>query len=228
MSAPSSSPRARRAARTFALACALASPAVDAADPTDAPGTAAAAADPTFTASFVTRERLRADVATCRTFPFLAGTTTGTGQASGLGPVTGSGTDCIHASLKGRFSFRNGRMTIVTTSGDRIRAEYSGTLTRTATARVYAITGTYRITGGTGRFAAATGSGTLSGVENLFTLRGRLAFSGTLAYRSIAVGRVAAMQHPMGSARGNYRNVAMDGFTRPTDRLSARPVHRQG
>lgn len=175
MSAPSASPRARRVARFVAMACALAAP------PAHADAADAAPTEP-FTASFVTREKLRVDVAACRTFPYLAGTTTGTGQASGLGTVTGSGTDCIHASLQGRFSFRNGRMTIAATSGDKIRAEYSGTLTRTATTRVYAITGTYRITGGTGRFAAASGSGTLSGVENLFTLKGRLAFSGTLAY----------------------------------------------
>ena len=175
MSVRSASPRARRAVGPVALACALAAPMAHA-DPADATPTG------TFTASFVTREKLRVDGATCRTFPYLAGTTTGTGEAPGLGTVTGSGTDCIHASLRGRLSFRNGRMTIVTSSGDRIRADYSGTLTRTATARVYAITGTYRITGGTGRFAAASGSGTLSGVENLFTLKGRLAFSGTLAY----------------------------------------------
>lgn len=144
-----------------------------------------ARADPTevpFTASFVTREKLRVDVGACSAFPYLAGTTTGTGQASGLGAVTGTGTDCIHASLKGRFSFRNGTMTIVTAAGERIRADYSGALTRTATARVYTIAGTYRITGGTGRFATASGGGALSGVENLFTLRGKLSFTGTVAY----------------------------------------------
>ena len=158
--------------RTFvAIALSAGSIAV-AADTTDAP----------FEATVTTTEALRPNPLACRGFPFIAGRTTGTGTASLLGTIKGTGTDCIHPHRKGRFSFSNGKLTMVSTSGEQLRAEYSGQLTPTATAKVYTIAGTYRITGGTGRFAAATGGGTLSGVENISTRRGRFEFTGVISY----------------------------------------------
>ena len=142
------------------------------ADATDAP----------FEATITTKEVLRPNPIACRSFPFLAGTTTGTGTASHLGAVTGKGTDCIHPGRKGLYSFTNGKLTLIAASGETLRAEYSGKLTPTATAKVYTIAGTFRITGGTGRFAAATGNGLLSGVENISTLVGQFEFTGTISY----------------------------------------------
>ena len=147
--------------------------------------TSTAAAGPTnvpFKATLATQEILYPNPVACQAFPFLAGRTTGTGQASHLGAVTGTGSDCVNPTTTGQFIFSNGRLTIVSASGDELHAEYTGTLSPTATVPVYAITGTYRITGGTGRFSTASGSGTLSGVENLTTLQGQLEFAGVISY----------------------------------------------
>ena len=161
----------RRALAVVALAAAVAPVAV-LAGPNNVP----------FKASLVTQEILHPDPAACQAFPFLAGTTTGTGHGSHLGAVTGTGSDCVTPMTTGQFTFGNGKLTFVSASGDELHAEYGGTLSPTATASIYAISGTYRITGGTGRFGTASGSGTLSGVENLTTLQGQLNFTGVLSY----------------------------------------------
>lgn len=161
----------RRTLQAIAVASALASGAV-VAGPTNAP----------FNATLVTQEILHPDPFACQAFPFLAGTTVGTGHAAHLGSVTGAGSDCVNPTTTGLFSFTNGKLTLITLTGDELRAEYGGTLTPTATAQIYTIAGTYRITGGTGRFSAARGSGTLSGVENLTTLQGQLDFAGVISY----------------------------------------------
>ena len=152
-------------ASTFASGAALAGPA-------NAP----------FKATLVTQEALSPDISACQAFPFLAGTTVGTGHASHLGAVTGTGTDCFNPTMTGQYFFSNGKLTMITMNGDELRADYGGTLTPTGTAQIYTISGTYRITSGTGRFAMATGSGTLLGVENIKTLQGQLNFAGTISY----------------------------------------------
>lgn len=157
--------------RTSALAACLAST-LALAGPTGVP----------FKASLTTHEVIGFDPVACQSAPFLAGTTTASGQASHLGAVTGSGTDCITPTSAYTSVFSNGKLSVIAANGDELRADYSGNLSPSATPPVFVINGTYRITGGTGRFANASGTGTVGGLENLVTHQGQLEFKGSLTY----------------------------------------------
>ncbi|MGI9025900.1 MAG: hypothetical protein ACR2GP_10015 [Burkholderiaceae bacterium] len=135
-----------------------------------------------FKATFVTQEQLHPDPAICQTAPYLVGVTTGSGHASHLGATTGISSDCVTPTSAYTYSFSNGKLTLTAANGDEVRAEYSGSLSPTATPPIYAIAGTYRITGGTGRFSNASGTGTLQGIDNLQTGQGQLQLSGTISY----------------------------------------------
>ena len=148
--------------------------------------TFAAVAGPTnvpFAAKLVTQEQIGPNPTQCQAVPYLAGMTSGTGQATHLGRVTGTAEDCIVPPSAGyAYTFSGGRLTLVAANGDELRATYSGTLNPTAVPPIYAITGTYQITGGTGRFTGASGSGRLGGIENLQTGQGQLSLDGTISY----------------------------------------------
>lgn len=148
-------------------------------------GASLAVAGPTgvpFKATFITQEVLRLDPVTCPVLPYLSGVTTGTGTASHLGATTGVAIDCITPSSPTSYTFSNGSLTFVSANGDQVWMAYRGALTPTATPPIYSVNGTYRIAGGTGRFATATGTGTLTGITNLQTGQGQLAFDGTISY----------------------------------------------
>ena len=145
----------------------------------------AAFAGPTsvpFKATLVTQEQFRPDPTTCQSNPYLAGTTAGSGQASHLGAITGSGTDCITPTSAYTYAFSNGKLSLIAANGDELRADYSGALTPSATPPIYVVAGTYRITGGTGRFSNASGTGTVGGLTNLQTGQGNLDLKGTISY----------------------------------------------
>ena len=135
-----------------------------------------------FKATFVTQEQLHPDPAVCQTAPYLVGVTTLSGHASHLGATTGVSSDCVTPTSPYTFSFANGKLTATAANGDELRAEYSGTLSPTATPPIFAVAGSYRITGGTGRFSGASGSGTLQGIENIQTGQGQLQLSGAISY----------------------------------------------
>ncbi|MEO8935478.1 MAG: hypothetical protein ABI277_01550 [Burkholderiaceae bacterium] len=157
--------------RTSALAACLAST-LALAGPTGVP----------FKASLTTQEAIHLDPVACQSAPFLAGVTTASGQASHLGAVTGSGTDCITPTSAYTYMFSNGKLSMIAANGDELRADYSGNLSPSATPPVFVINGTYRITGGTGRFANASGTGAVGGLENLETGQGQLALKGSISY----------------------------------------------
>ena len=145
----------------------------------------AAFAGPTnvpFKATLTTQEELRPNPATCQSAPYLSGNTSGSGHATHLGAVTGSGIDCITPTSAYTYAFSNGVLTLTAANGDQLRAEYQGTLTPSATPPIYTIAGTYRFIGGTGRFNGASGTGTISGLENLGTGQGNFVFNGTISY----------------------------------------------
>lgn len=135
-----------------------------------------------FKATLVTHEDIRFDPTTCQSNPYLAGTTTGSGSASHLGTVTGSGTDCITPTSAYTYAFSNGKLTLIAANGDELRANYSGALTPSATPPIYVVNGTYQITGGTGRFSGASGTGAVGGLTNLQTGQGTLDLKGSISY----------------------------------------------
>ena len=136
-----------------------------------------------FKATFVTQEqRLHPDPAICQTAPHLVGITALSGHASHLGATTAVSSDCVTQTSPYTYSFANGTLTAIAANGDELRAEYSGTLSPTATPPIYAIAGSYRITAGTGRFSGASGSGTLQGIDNIQTGQGQLQLSGVISY----------------------------------------------
>lgn len=135
-----------------------------------------------FKASLVTQEQLHPDPTVCQAAPYLVGTTTASGHASHLGSTSGIATDCVTPTSAYTYSFSNGKITLTAANGDEVHADYSGSLSPTATPPIYSIAGTYRITGGTGRFSNASGTGSLQGIENLQTGQGQLGLSGTISY----------------------------------------------
>ena len=157
----------RTAALLAALACGTAF-----AGPTNVP----------FKATLVVQEQIRPDPARCQANPYLAGTTAGSGQASHLGAVTGSGTDCITPTSAYTYAFSNGKLTLIAANGDELRADYAGALTPSATPPIFVVAGTYRITGGTGRFSGASGTGAVGGLTNLQTGQGTLELNGNISY----------------------------------------------
>lgn len=112
----------------------------------------------------------------------MGGTITGYGDSAIAGRVAFIATDCIMPAGP-LFNFSEGRLIVVTTSGDEIFASYSGQLVPTGDGAKYVFSGaTFQVTGGNGRFAKATGGGTLSGGEDLATGAGTIKLSGQVAF----------------------------------------------
>jgi hypothetical protein len=134
-----------------------------------------------FKASFSTHEVLNFDLA-CPTFPFLQGTTTGTGNATHLGKTTLTSTDCVTQVSESQFIFTNGKFTLTAANGDTVTANYSGSLSQVSDSPVSNLSGSYQITGGTGRFSGASGSGYLQGTSNLKSGEANYVATGILSY----------------------------------------------
>jgi hypothetical protein len=112
----------------------------------------------------------------------LTGHISGRGQASHMGNVTVTSTDCVNPTDTTGTTLAFGSKTVVITAanGDEIFAEYGGTFT--IQGEVGAIIGGYHIIGGTGRFSGASGDGALQGVEDVITKKGQIQLNGTLIY----------------------------------------------
>lgn len=122
---------------------------------------------------------------------FLVGSVTASGNASHLGQVTATSSDCINPSGSDSFIFASsgegptGGLVFTAANGDTLYAKYIGTLTQQPSGP-HLITGHFTISGGTGRFVEATGGGTLTGTEVIdFTAgtgSGEIEAIGTIAY----------------------------------------------
>ncbi len=107
-------------------------------------------------------------------------TLTGQGLSPTLGRVVLIGTDCITPSGP-LLNFSEGRIIIVTTTGEQIYANYSGQAVPTGEGTKYLFNGaTFQITGGTGRNFRATGGGTITGGGDLATGAGAVEILGQI------------------------------------------------
>lgn len=113
----------------------------------------------------------------------FGGTITGHGDEPSFGRVAFIGTDCITPSGY-LFNFSDGRITIVTKTGEAIFAKYSGQFVPTGEGTKYTFNNaTFQITGGTGRFHKASGGGGFTGGEDMATGAGTIKLNGKISYR---------------------------------------------
>jgi hypothetical protein len=113
----------------------------------------------------------------------FGGTITGHGDSALLGRVVFIATDCITPSGP-LYNFSQGRLIIVTISGDQIFADYSGQFVPTGNGAAYVFSSaSFQISGGNGQYQRATGGGTLIGGEDLVTGAGNLQLSGRISYK---------------------------------------------
>lgn len=106
----------------------------------------------------------------------------GTGIATHLGQMTGSGTNCTEFTLAtGSVAIWDGILTLVAADGSTVTATYEG-VQGAPVAGVATTTTTNTVVSGTGRFEDAEGSWTGSGVLDLTTgiFHGR--FTGWISY----------------------------------------------
>ena len=112
----------------------------------------------------------------------FGGTITGHADSALLGRSVVIGTDCITPSGP-LFNFNQGKMVIMTTTGEQIYANYSGQFVPTGEGAKYVFSGaTFQITGGSGRYWRATGGGTLNGSEDMVTGAGTAELVGKITY----------------------------------------------
>ena len=112
----------------------------------------------------------------------FGGTIVGHGETNIAGKVAFISSDCITPSGT-LFNFSDGRLSIVTVTGEQIFANYSGQFVPTGEGTKYVFSGaTFQITGGSGRYSKASGGGTLSGGEDMAGGVGTLQLQGTITY----------------------------------------------
>ena len=113
----------------------------------------------------------------------LGGTLVGHGNDPILGQVAFMGKDCVTPSGP-LLTFSNGRITLLTSSGEVIYANYSGQAVPTGEGtKVVFSNATFQITGGTGRYNQASGGGDFTGSQELLTGTGTIKLSGKITYR---------------------------------------------
>jgi hypothetical protein len=116
----------------------------------------------------------------------MAGALAGHGSSPQLGAVAFVASDCI-TPVPPLFNFSEGRLIVLTSSGEQIYASYSGQFVPTGEANKFVFSGaTFQVTGGTGQYARATGGGTISGGEDIVTEVGNLQLSGQISYEDKA------------------------------------------
>lgn len=145
--------------------------------------TAAASAAPSvtkpLTVSAIIQERVGPSLRCPSQF---GGTITGQADSALLGRSVVISTDCITPAGP-LFNFNQGKMVIVTVSGEQIYANYSGQFVPTGDGAKFVFSGaTFQITGGTGRFWRATGGGNLTGGEDMITGAGTAELVGKISY----------------------------------------------
>jgi hypothetical protein len=112
----------------------------------------------------------------------LGGTLVGHGNDPALGPVAFMGRDCVTPNGP-LLTFSDGRITLLTGSGEVIYANYSGQAVPTGDGKVAFSNATFQITGGTGRYHRASGGGDFTGSQALLTGAGTIKLSGKITYR---------------------------------------------
>ncbi len=112
----------------------------------------------------------------------FGGTITGHANSALLGRSVIISSDCITPSGP-LFNFSQGKMIIVTLTGEQIYADYSGQFVPTGDGAKYVFSNaTFQVTGGSGRYWRATGGGTLTGGEDLVSGAGTAELSGNITY----------------------------------------------
>ncbi len=112
----------------------------------------------------------------------LGGTLVGHGSDPALGQVAFMGKDCVTPNGP-LLTFSDGRITLLTGSGEMIYANYSGQAVPTGDGKVAFSNATFQITGGTGRYHRASGGGDFTGSQALLTGAGTIKLSGKITYR---------------------------------------------
>jgi hypothetical protein len=113
----------------------------------------------------------------------LGGTLVGHGNDPVLGQVAFLGKDCVMPNGP-LLTFSDGRITLLTASGEVIYANYSGQAVPTGegTKVVYS-NATFQIIGGTGRYHKASGGGDITGSQDLVTGAGTIKLNGKITHR---------------------------------------------
>ncbi len=111
----------------------------------------------------------------------FGGTITGHADSAVLGRAVVISTDCITPSGP-LFNFSQGKMVIMTVTGEQIFADYSGQFVPTGEGAKFVFSGaTFQITGGTGRYWRASGGGSLTGGEDMVTGLGTAELNGKIS-----------------------------------------------
>lgn len=113
----------------------------------------------------------------------LGGTLVGHGNDPALGPVAFLGKDCVTPNGP-LLTFSDGRITLLTGSGELIYANYSGQAVPTGEGnKVIYSNASFQITGGTGRYYRASGGGDINGTQDLVTGGGTIKLNGKITHR---------------------------------------------
>lgn len=113
----------------------------------------------------------------------LSGKLSGYGEANELGQIAFLSADCFSQN-NGSFTFTDGKLKIMTSTGDLLFADYSGqVVVPNNSTRGVLNAATFQIRGGTGRYKKATGGGEISGTEDLTTGLGTIQLKGTIDYK---------------------------------------------
>lgn len=112
----------------------------------------------------------------------FGGVITGHADSALLGRSVVVSSDCITPSGP-LFNFSQGKMVIVTLTGEQIYADYSGQFVPTGEGAKFVFSNaTFQITGGSGRYWRASGGGTLTGGEDMVTGVGTAVLNGKITY----------------------------------------------